>query len=53
MLNIDTFRDLCRRVCIEKDLPKRQNLRDTLRRMLRIQQLELHAVEKNPGLKAN
>jgi len=53
MLNIDAFRELCHRASIEKDPPKRQNLRDALRLMLRTQQIELHHVEKNPGLKSN
>jgi len=53
MLNIDAFRELCHRASIEKDLPKRQNLKDALQLMLRTQQIEAHRVEKNPGLKAN
>ena len=53
MLNIDAFRELCHRASIETDPPKRQNLKDALQLMLRTQQIELHHVEKNPGLKPN
>ena len=53
MLNIDAFRELCHRAAIEKEPAKRENLKDALRLMLRTQQIELHCLEKNPGLKAN
>ena len=53
MLNIDAFRDLCRRVSIEKNPAERDNLKDALRLMLRTQEVELHRVEKNPGLRPN
>jgi hypothetical protein len=56
MLNIEAFqafRDLCCRVCIEKDPAERDNLNDALRLMLRTQEIERYGVEKNPGLKPN
>ncbi len=53
MLNIDAFRDLCRKASIEKNPTERDNLKDALRLMLRTQEIELHRVEKNPGLKPN
>jgi len=53
MLNIEVFRDLSRSVSTEKDPAKRDNLRAALRSMLRTEEIELHRVEKNPGLKAN
>jgi len=53
MLNIEAFRDLCRRASNEKNPAERDNLKDALRLMLRSQETELHRVEKNPGLKPN
>ena len=53
MLNIDAFRVLCRKASIEKNPAERDNLKDALRLMLRTQEIELHRVEKNPGLKPN
>ena len=53
MLNIDAFRDLCRRATVEKDPAERDNLRNALRLMLRTEEIELHRVEKNPGLRPN
>ena len=53
MLNIEAFRELCRRAAIETDPTALQRIKEALRLMLRVEQIELHAVEKRPGLKSN
>ena len=53
MLEIEVFGDLCSSVSTEKDPAKRDNLRAALRSMLRTEEIELHRVEKNPGLRPN
>jgi len=53
MLNIEAFRELCRRAAIEADPTALQRIKDALRLMLRVEQIDLLAVEKNPGLKPN
>jgi hypothetical protein len=53
MLDIEVYRDLCSSVSTEKDPAKRDNLRAALRFMLRSEEIELHRIEKNPGLRPN
>jgi hypothetical protein len=53
MLNTPAFRELCRRAFIEKDPTALESIKDALLLMLRAQAIELHAVEKRPGLKSN
>ena len=53
MLDIEVFRDLCSSVSAEKDPAKRDKLRAALRSMLRSEEIELHRIEKNPGLRPN
>ena len=48
MLNLAAFRELCRRAAIETDPIAFQRLKDALRLMLRVEQIELRAVEKIP-----
>ena len=49
MLNIEAFRELCRKAAIETDPTALQRIKDALRIMLRGQILS----GKNPGLKPN
>lgn len=49
MLNIEAFREFCRRAVIETDPTALQRIKDALRLMLRIEQVDLLAVEKKPG----
>ena len=53
MLHIEAFPDLCRRAAVETDPTALERIKDALRRMLRAEEVELHAVEKRPGLKPN
>jgi hypothetical protein len=53
MLNIEAFRELCRKAGSETDPTALQRIKDALRLMLRVEQIELLGVEKNPGLKPN
>ncbi len=53
MLNIEAFRELCRGAAIETDPTALQRIKDALRLMLRVEQIELLAVEKTSGLKPN
>jgi hypothetical protein len=41
MLNIEAFRELCRRAAIETDPTALQRIKDALRLMLRVKQIEL------------
>ena len=52
-LNIEAFRDLCRRASIEKDPAELENIKDALLFMLRTEEIELHGVERKRGLKPN
>jgi hypothetical protein len=42
-----------RTAAIEKDPAALERIKDALRRMLRAEEVESHAVEKRPGLKPN
>jgi hypothetical protein len=53
MLNFDSFRKLCRRASSETDPAKLERIKETLRFMLRLEEIELHAVERKPSLKPN
>ena len=53
MLNVEAFRDLCRKAFIEQDPAELETIKDALRFMLRTEEIELHRVEKNPGLRPN
>lgn len=43
---LEAFRDLCRRASIETDPAELESLKDALRFMLRSEEIELPAVEK-------
>jgi hypothetical protein len=53
MLNIELFRDLCRRAAAEKDPAKLEDLKNALRFMLQAEGIEMERPEKKPGLKPN
>jgi hypothetical protein len=52
MLNIEAFRELCRRAAIETDPTAPRRIKDALRLMLRLEEIELLAAEKK-HLKSN
>lgn len=49
MLNIDAFRKLCRRAAIETDSTALQRIKDALRLMLRVEQIELLLSKRSPA----
>jgi hypothetical protein len=48
MLNIEAFRDLCRRAAIETDHAELEAIKKALLFMLRTEEIELHGVERKP-----
>ena len=46
LLNVETFRDLCRRAASENDPTALQRIKEALQLLLRSEELELHALEK-------
>ena len=53
MLNIESFRELCRRVSIEKDPAELATLKEALRFMLQSEGIELYRVQRTPIGKPN
>jgi hypothetical protein len=53
MLNIEAFRELCRRAAAEKDPAKLERLKNELTFMLQSEGIEMERLEKKPGLKPN
>jgi len=53
MLNIEVFRDLCRKAAAEKDPAKLERLKNELQFMLQSEGIEMERLEKKPGLKPN
>jgi hypothetical protein len=53
MLNVEAFRDLCRKAFIEQDPAKLEHLKDALRLVLRTDEIQLCRVQWKPAQKPN
>ena len=53
MLDLDAFRDLCRRAAAEKDPAKLGHFKNELRCVLQAEGIEMALLEKKPAMKPN